>query len=238
MYKLLLLSIIFILSLSLKAQTTNDVIYLSNGNIMRGKILEQSDSATVKIETLCGNVFNFNKTEIDNITKEKGFFEQQRNQRAINGWFAGPTLGLNMGLESEAAFSFKFAGGYRFMSYFGAGAGVALENYNDLVYVPVFASTKLFALKKVNSPYLEGKLGYSIATTPDTEWEEYKGGIMASASGVLSSNISDNSLIQFKLGYRVQHTTIAYPDWGWNDYKISDKYKYYRFTVGVSLVFF
>lgn len=48
-----------------------DVIYLKNGNIIRGRILEQTVNVSLKIETRGGSVFVFSMDEIERIAKEK-----------------------------------------------------------------------------------------------------------------------------------------------------------------------
>lgn len=54
------------------AQQMQDVIYLKNGSIIRGTIVEQIPSVSVKIQTKDGNVFVFKMEEIEKITKEAG----------------------------------------------------------------------------------------------------------------------------------------------------------------------
>ncbi|MBS1686577.1 MAG: hypothetical protein JSS76_17700 [Bacteroidetes bacterium] len=48
-----------------------DVVYLKNGNVYRGVIIEQVPGQTLKVETLGGNVFTVQISDITKITKEK-----------------------------------------------------------------------------------------------------------------------------------------------------------------------
>src|SRR5688500_12949502 len=48
-----------------------DVIYLKNGSIYRGVIIEQIPNVSMKIKTLGGNVFAVGIAEIEKITKEE-----------------------------------------------------------------------------------------------------------------------------------------------------------------------
>lgn len=48
-----------------------DVVYLKNGNIYRGMIIEQVPGQTLKVETIGGNVFTVQISDITKITKEK-----------------------------------------------------------------------------------------------------------------------------------------------------------------------
>jgi hypothetical protein len=47
-----------------------DVVYLKNGNIYRGIIIEQVPNVSIKIQTLGGNVFSVQLTDVTKITKE------------------------------------------------------------------------------------------------------------------------------------------------------------------------
>lgn len=59
-------------SVSLTAQDDReDVVYLKNGNIYRGIIIEQVPGKTVKVETIGGNVFTVDIADIEKLTKEK-----------------------------------------------------------------------------------------------------------------------------------------------------------------------
>jgi len=70
---------------ALQAQTgMNDRVFLKNGSIIRGAILEMIPDSTVKIQTADGNVFVFRVSEIDRIIPErvagKSLDEQQARQ--------------------------------------------------------------------------------------------------------------------------------------------------------------
>jgi hypothetical protein len=50
---------------------TQDVVYLNNGSIIKGKIVEKSPTGIVKIQTMCGSVFAYNQQEIQSLATEK-----------------------------------------------------------------------------------------------------------------------------------------------------------------------
>ena len=68
---LLLLCSITISSMVFAQDNLEDVIYLKNGSIIRGVIIEQIPNTSVKIKTADKNIFNFNLTEIEKFTKEE-----------------------------------------------------------------------------------------------------------------------------------------------------------------------
>ncbi len=72
MKKLLLaITLVFIASLAVAQNNYQDVVYLKNGSIVRGIIVEQLPNVSLKIETADGNLFVFQMTEIEKITKER-----------------------------------------------------------------------------------------------------------------------------------------------------------------------
>lgn len=53
-----------------KGGDTEDVVYLKNGSIIRGVIIEQVPGVSLKIKTKDGSVFFYKMEEVDKITKE------------------------------------------------------------------------------------------------------------------------------------------------------------------------
>ncbi len=62
--------LIAITSQSHAANATDDVVYLKNGSIVRGEIIEQVPEEFVKVRTVGGSVFVFEVSEIAAIKKE------------------------------------------------------------------------------------------------------------------------------------------------------------------------
>ena len=72
--KKIFFSIIFIFVITILAfaqQNYEDVVYLKNGSIIRGMIIEQIPNVSVKIQTEGRNVFIYKMDEIEKITKEE-----------------------------------------------------------------------------------------------------------------------------------------------------------------------
>ena len=72
MKKLLLLCVVSLFSSIALAQNTNlqDVIYLQNGSVIRGTVIEQVPGELIKIETRDGNVFVYKMEEVSKMTRE------------------------------------------------------------------------------------------------------------------------------------------------------------------------
>lgn len=67
---LLLLLLTFIGTASVNAQNYQEVVYLQNGDIIRGTVIEQIPNKSVKIQTFDGNILLFPMNDVLRITKE------------------------------------------------------------------------------------------------------------------------------------------------------------------------
>lgn len=72
MKPILLLTVVFGIGLTpgLQAQQLQDVVYLKNGGMIRGIIIEQVPGTSLKIQTRDGSVFVYRMDEIERITRE------------------------------------------------------------------------------------------------------------------------------------------------------------------------
>lgn len=106
MRKLLFLFIALLVSVVVSAQQNNltDVVYLKNGSIIRGVIIEQVPNELIKLQTADGNLFVYQTSEIEKIIKEAptnqsgntlAFGEKKSNQRrGYIGLSVGPSFGI------------------------------------------------------------------------------------------------------------------------------------------------
>ena len=108
-------SLIALLSLTsmINAQETMvDVVYLQNGSIIRGTIIEFVPDSLVKIQTTGGSVFVYQMSEVLKITKEPIKIEQKIYK-----------------IKEENPFSFGLKGGVNFASWKVSGEGT-LEDFS------------------------------------------------------------------------------------------------------------
>lgn len=71
-FRFFLLIVVIILGMSILVaqKKSRDVVYLKNGDIIKGMIIEMIPDKTIKIETSDGDVFTYNMSEVKKITKE------------------------------------------------------------------------------------------------------------------------------------------------------------------------
>src|SRR5579871_4970452 len=146
---LLVMMISFTASIAIAQQgNKEDVVYLKNKWILRGKIL-QKDSV-VKLQTRDGNIYVFNSGEIDSIMHDhtwSNFFYKQNGFAHFTE--LGPLIAGKTTIDgvTTAAFSFQTVNGYKFSQYAFTGLGIGADLYATQTILPLFASIRGDILK-------------------------------------------------------------------------------------------
>ena len=106
-------------SMALSQQEYEEVVYLKNGSVIKGTIIERIPDVSIKIQTKDGNIFVYQMEEIDRITKESTKpLEQVDNVIAYgvhqhDGFFIRLTPGLgysNFTEDIQGIDVFEFSG--------------------------------------------------------------------------------------------------------------------------------
>ncbi len=203
---------LIMLALSATAQNgrKDDVLYLKNEAVIRGRIISRNDSR-IKIQTADGSVWVYNSAEIVKVTSEKPFHQFQNSGRGyMNYTELGPLAAGKTTIDgvTTAAFSFQTVNGYRFKPWLFAGAGAGVDLYATQTVLPLFASVR-GDLGGNNSiiPFYFADAGYGINITQNSASNtDFRGGLLyAGGLGVkIPFNKSAGFLISF--GYRYQST--------------------------------
>lgn len=209
----LLLFVFILLAISLRAQE-QDVVYLKNGSILYGKLLEVTPGDKVRLEIVGNNQLVFRFDEIEKISyaeqsapTKSAFFENIRLSADIH--FLG-------GSSHNAGFA--VTPHYRFPCRFSAGIGTGLESF-DYQVMPVFADLSYQLFNRSFSPYLYARSGYTFplskAQSDYYSHPEYKGGILAGAGIGLRKEFRNKNALLFSVGYRYQklRTVTTYQYW-------------------------
>lgn len=208
---LLLLSLFTTLSFG---QTNyQDVVYLKNGSIIRGTIIEQVINKSIKIETADRNVFVYQMNEIDKLTKE-AVLKKSSGSLSHSGLKSGykgiVELGYQVGVGDFGMdrLNLNIINGYQINPYFSLGLGTGLRYYFDAeaALVPVFADFRAYLINNKTSPYLSLGVGYSFDATND-----FKGvGFLLNPTVGVSFKFSDKSAINIGIGYEMQKIDFIY----------------------------
>lgn len=84
------------------AQTYQETVYLKNGSIIKGTVLEQEAGGNIKIMTSDGSIFVYKSDEVQKITKEAVSSSRSKSSKgtasadgeAFRGWRISPGLGI------------------------------------------------------------------------------------------------------------------------------------------------
>lgn len=208
--------------LPLQAQKSKDALYLKNGSIIYGKLMEISNN-TYKIITTDGSIFNFRADEVDKFIKEF-LVSGDRKQN-------GPGLILEGGLligaqnsDFDAPFSFNFMANYTVQTTnsFGIGSGV---EFLGSAFAPIFIEyRKLFSERKT-TPFIFFRGGALIhvgddntgATDPSQQYNHpinYKGGpSLTFGTGISWMREGYETYLSFAYRYsRTSYEELSYPD--------------------------
>lgn len=204
---LTLVLFVLIANFSFGQSNYQDVVYLKNGSIIRGVIIEQVPNKSIKIETADRNVFVYQMDEIEKMTKEPNNGKSLSTLKSTglkSGYKGIVELGYQVGIGDFGLDRLKIniINGYQFNPYFSLGIGTGMRYYFDVdgLLIPVFADFRANFTDNKFSPYFSLGIGYSFDATYDFEGV----GFLLNPTLGLSIQISDKSAINVGLGYEMQ----------------------------------
>ena len=157
----------------------HDVVYLKNGSIIKGSVIEVIPNGSVKIQTQDGSLFVYDMNEVDRIVnEEKTQSEEQKDnsedylKSGFRGFF---DLGAHAGFgdaEDNYLLMASFTAGYQINRFFfvGAGCSPTLALYDDEYYdevetgfiLPIYGAIRFDFVNAKVSPFLDTRVGYSV----------------------------------------------------------------------------
>jgi hypothetical protein len=212
---LLLVSFFCFMSFTYAQNDLQEVVYLKNGSIIRGIIIEQQPNKLVKIQTSDGNVFVYKIDEVEKITKEP-YYNTTRKKgnshfqyRETNGYKGFLDLGYTAGTGDLGEDELEINGtyGYQFNPYLFLGVGTGVHYYFDSnkVALPIYADFRTNFMNNAITPFVGLKVGYSPF--------DFEGFYLNPNAGVRFA--LDNKALKalnFSMGYSMQKVAV---DWGY-----------------------
>lgn len=197
---------------TVSAQKSKDVLYLRNGSIIHGNLIEII-SDQYKIRTSDGSIFIFPASDVEKFTTEIRQFNGRKSEGFGFALEAGILLG-SQETEYEAPFSFNFMGGYILNTKNIISIGSGVEFFGK-PYIPLFLEYKYLINEKRVTPfiYLRGGRVMHLGSDSDTydiynqyEPYNYKGGLsLGIGTGISWARDDYESYLSF--GYRYAHTS-------------------------------
>ncbi len=207
----LILFLLFGTMLSYGQEGYEEVVYLKNGSVIRGVIIEQIPNVSIKIETADRNIFVYKMEEIEKITKERIPEQFRNNKKPVNqgrGLSAGykgiVDIGYDIGVGDYGVdrIRLNIINGYQFNPYFSMGFGLGVRYYYDAeaALMPFFADFRANFIDNSVSPYFSLGFGYSFDLT-----DYFEGvGILLNPTIGVSFKVSDKTALNIGVGYEMQ----------------------------------
>ena len=173
---------------AVQAQNYQDVVYLKNGGIIRGVIVEQQPNVLLKVKTGDGNLFVFQMAEVEKMTKVEMSRRYRNSVASLNdspypyskkidadmrGYCGFVEVGTIVNFRASGVdiarggFSVSTSHGYRFNPHLFLGGGLALDYHSAgaRLFIPVFVDFRTDFLDRNISPVFDVKVGYSLGST-------------------------------------------------------------------------
>ena len=129
-----------------KAQELQDVVYLKDGSVIRGVIVEQVPGASLLIETREGNRFRYQMDQVERLTREPIPSTSSRNvsprSPAAAGLLSALIVGAGQGYNGEWGKAAGFAAGAILLG----GAAISSANSDECYYYNDCGTAGMFAL--------------------------------------------------------------------------------------------
>lgn len=210
---LLLLTLLLSISTYVAAQNYTEVVYLKNGSVIKGVIIEQVPNVSLKIKTSDGSLIICQMNDVEKITKEERYTRDYRkdanNRKAARNTLKGYKGFIDFGYIADLSdydankVEISTSHGYQFNNYFYLGGGVAADFYTDadLIAVPIFVDFRANFINKKVTPFADIKTGYSVG---DVE------GLYVSTGIGVRFSLKGKKALNLKLEYNYQQYDYYY----------------------------
>lgn len=240
---LFLLGLLLLSLVSFAQKNSEDVVYLKNGNIIRGIIIDQIIGEKITIETYGGNVYNYPYAEVERIAKE----DYKRAKRPLKikqkGYVNTTSLGFLFGNgEQPVSSNLQTINGYHFNPHLALGLGMGIVWYDAFGWgnfsrvLPIFLDVRGNVLKDSKiSPFYYANAGYGIETTGELI-DERNGGLKLGLGTGIKIHTRNNVSWVVSLGINYQQLKASGTDW-WSGNTVERTVKYRRLALRTGFSF-
>ena len=222
-------------------QKKEDVVYLSDGSIIRGIAHTDSTAGLIRILNHAGDTWVFKLSEVDSLKREKPFeykamlFNQNGFEFNINAEFL--IRSRNNAIGSAVIPGIDLVFGYRINPYLSAGAGMGMQFYEQME-IPFSLSVRARTSCRALSPLVLVKAGYTVpAEKRPSDWNYdytsyggFNGTVGLGIEGILNENAS--FLLTFSYHYQALNYQLT-PLGPWIQERTrKEVYSRFRFTLG------
>lgn len=225
--KRILLALVFLLAATqgvFSQSEMQEVVYLKNGSIIKGIIVEQVPNKSLKIQTPDGSLFFCDLNEVEKITKEVPVRTSYRRTASsdnqsmdnseptikANGYKAFIDFGYTVGTGDHAIGRAELttSHGYQFNPYLFIGGGAGFQYYHEAeaFTLPIFADIRVNFTQGAIVPFAGIKAGYTLNLTDGL----YGIGAYLAPSVGVKFVLPDRKAVNLSLGYTAQFEKVSY----------------------------
>jgi hypothetical protein len=222
-----------------------DVVYLKNGSIIRGELLENPRGGPVKIETLGRNLFVFPAGEVEKVVRQlvrpafrypftTGYYPFTTGYLHMTeaGLSVGNSSARNQGRKEDI--TLQTFNGYQFASYFALGLTAGVDAYSRITLLPLGLGLRGDLTKTRTRPYYALDAGYALdwLHNPRQPGNRQGGFFWSPGLGLKFSSHKTHAFLM-SLSYRQQASTLETP-FGNGTSITENKFKRILFRIGLS----
>lgn len=225
------------------AQNKKVEVFLKNGSIIKGKLIEAASPEQIKVKS-GGTLWVFKNAEVDTVIVGKA---GRTLKPAEIPYFINVEYGVLLGNsnnEDENVGFFHSSFNYRTVQNLYVGAGAGVEYFMEQTYIPAFAKFEYRFRQTRFSPLLFVKTGYLIpGENQDSRiYQDYdsrnvppkylnaKGGFMVNPGFGFTAYAGENFGFRFSVGYR--YHSLSYT--GKDKYELEQRYNRLCLALGIT----
>lgn len=242
MKKLILLTLLLFVGISLSAQDLPEIVYLKNGNLIRGEIIQIIPDKSLEIRSKDGKVYVYDMDEVLSIEKNAAAAPPRRynDRRTSSGHYGRHAEEFSEPMYSSNEYSlregyrgmfdlgysvsvdvaelnrleFTTSHGYQFNPYLFLGVGGGVSFYYDAA-VETTVAFPIFINPRID--FNTGKVSPFIDLKGGYSFGKYVEGLYISPSIGARFALGYKSAVNFSMGYTLQQIEYIEYD-GYDDY--------------------
>lgn len=248
--KKLSLVIILILAgfVSFAQPNEEDVVYLKNGSIIRGNIIELVPDGNITIEIMGGSVLVYPMSEVEKMTREENKYNIAEPKPHIikhRGYFNISEIGFGFGNQNyyyggiTSSISMQTINGMQLCRHLQAGIGLGIDYYTSqpVLYNPIFIRISGDIIKSPVTPYYYADGGYTMVWEDDNnENTSYEGGWMINPGIGVKFYSRTKASYHISFGFKTQLSKYTYTN-PWDNSVFEEKRKYNRLSMKLGIGF-
>ncbi len=225
-----------------------DVIYFKNGNIIRGKIVEQIPEKYLRVEMHDGTLNMYDMKDIQRIAKEEStapkpiaapvepekevevLFKEEKwdySKTRTKGYSTVFENGFHANSEEGPGGTVQFIPGYKWNNWLQTGLGFGFTSFQNQIFFPLYLDVRGSPFKSRVSPFYVGSIGYAWPLDPinlgfnEVKWE---GGPLFNVGLGIKIAIAKSFAFHYAFTYKNQIASRKLTDWN------GSSIEYYSFS--------